>query len=326
MTTPVERAFKELEVIRVRPLSPQGPDSVESQRRTLEETAALVAPPADAVFEPVPALPGLLTTVPESADDRVVLQLHGGGYHIGSTAVQRDLTARIARAAKAKVYGIDYPLAPEHPYPAAVLAARKAYEWLLGQGYAPERIVLTGDSAGGGLALATLVGLRDLGLPLPGAAVVMSPWVDLTNSGESVEGRADRDPVISVPGIRQWAASYLAGADPRDPLASPLYADLTGLPPLLIQVGTEEVLFDDSTRLYVKAAREGVDATLEVAEGMPHVWQIFADFLPEAAAAIENLGRHVLTHVPEGAVTEGVVPYGATPQGAVPQGARPAFA
>ncbi|MFE0105902.1 alpha/beta hydrolase [Streptomyces sp. NPDC059009] len=298
MSTPIERAFAAHEAVRIRPLTPSGPDSVESQRRTLEETAALVAPPADAVFESVPGLPGLLTTVPESAADRVVLQLHGGGYHVGSTAVQRDLTARIARAAGARVYGIDYPLAPEHPFPAAVLAARKAYEWLLAQGYPPERIVLSGDSAGGGLALATLVGLRDLGRPLPAAAVVMSPWVDLTTGGESVEGRAERDPMISVPGIRQWARSYLAGTDPRDPLASPLYADLTGLPPLLVQVGTEEVLFDDATRLYVKAARDGVDATLEVAEGMPHIWQIFAGYLPEAAAAVESLGRHVRAHVP----------------------------
>ncbi len=233
---------------------------------------------------------------PNAAADRAVLYLHGGGYVLGSINTHRDLMSRISRAAGARVLGINYRLAPEHPFPAAVDDAVAAYRWMLGQGLKPQRIAVAGDSAGGGLTVATLLAIRDAKLPTPGAGVCMSPWVDLEGLGASMKTRAAVDPVVQREGLLGMAAAYLAGKNPRTPLAAPLHADLKGLPPLLIQVGNDETLLDDSTRLAEKAKAAGVSVKLEVWPEMIHVWQLFAAFLPEGQQAVEVIGKFVTEH------------------------------
>jgi monoterpene epsilon-lactone hydrolase len=190
-----------------------------------------------------------------AAADRAVLYLHGGGYVLGSITTHRDLIGRISRAAQARVLALNYRLGPEHPFPAAVDDAVAGYRYLLENKFKPARIVVAGDSAGGGLTVAALVAIRDAGLQLPAAGVCMSPWVDLEGKGESMTTRAKADPVVQREGLIGMAQAYLGGKDPRTPLASPLHADLKGLPPLLIQVGDAETLLDDSTRLAEKARR-----------------------------------------------------------------------
>jgi len=225
------------------------------------------------------------------AGDRVLLYFHGGGYQIGSPATLRRMVALLAADAQARVLSVDYRLAPEHPFPAAVDDAVAAYRWLLGGGTDPATVALAGDSSGGGLALATLVALRDAGEPMPAAAFAISPWTDLALTGESLRTRAAAEMMVRPDGMPETAALYLAGADPRHPHASPLYADLRGLPPLLIHVGDAEVVLDDSTRFAARAREAGVDVTLEVWDEMPHVWHAFAGLLPEADQAIARAGR-----------------------------------
>ena len=230
----------------------------------------------------------------------VLLYLHGGAYQVGSPATLRRMIALISAAAQVRVLSAGYRLAPEHPFPAAVDDALTAYRFLLHGGADPAAIAIAGDSAGGGLALATLVALRDAGDPLPAAAVAMSPWTDLALTGESLSTRADVDVMIQPDGMRESAATYLAGADPRHPYASPLYADLHGLPPILIHVGGAEVILDDSTRFAAKARAAGVDVTLEVWDQMPHVWHAFAGLLPESGQAIERIGGWLQSRCPWG--------------------------
>jgi acetyl esterase/lipase len=272
--------------------------SVEEMRAEFDAVAALFPVPADVQRATVSAdgVPAEWQAAPDAASDRVVLYLHGGGYGIGSIASHRHLTARLSRAAEARVLSIDYRLAPEHPFPAAVDDAVTAYRWLLGQGFNPSRIVIAGDSAGGGLTLATLVALRDAGVPLPAAGACISPWVDLEGLGESMTTRAALDPMIQREPLLRTAAAYLGGADPRSPLAAPLYADAAGLPPLLLQVGTSETLLDDSVRFAERATAAGVDVTLEPWEEMIHVWHMFADLLPEGQQAIERMGDFIKKH------------------------------
>lgn len=235
---------------------------------------------------------------PEASDpQRVLLYLHGGGYVIGSIATHRGLASRIAIAAEARLLLIDYRLAPEHPFPAALEDALSAYRWLLAQGVDPRHIAIGGDSAGGGLTLATALSLRDQHEPLPAALFLLSPWTDLTFSGDSIKSRAQRDPVLSI--NDNWLENTYAGDQPlAHPLISPLFADLTGLPPTIIQVGTEEILYDDSSRLAERARRSGMDATLEVWEGMWHVFQGFAPYVPEASQAIGQIGVFLKKHIP----------------------------
>jgi acetyl esterase/lipase len=190
---------------------------------------------------------------------------------------------------------IDYRLAPEHPHPAAVEDAVAAYRFLLQQGISPKRIALAGDSAGGGLVVATLVALRDAGEKLPAAGVSLSPWIDLECLGESMKTKAALDPMVQKEGVLQLAALYLGGKSPRTPLAAPLYADLSGLPPLLIQVGTAETLLDDASRLAERARKAGVNVTYDPWEGMIHVWQLFAPMLDEGKQAIDKLGAFIQT-------------------------------
>ncbi len=230
---------------------------------------------------------------PACRNGAAVLYLHGGGYVIGSIRSHRHLAADIARAAEAAVLLVDYRLAPEHPYAAAVDDAVAAYRWLLERGHAGAAIAIAGDSAGGGLTVASLLSARDAGLPMPAAGVCLSPWTDLTMSGDSHASRRTRDPLVKAADLRRYGAAYLAGTEPTAPLASPLFADLAGLPPLLIQVGDDEVLLDDATELEARAKAAGVDATLEVWSEMIHVWQWFAQRLPEGREAIDRIGAYI---------------------------------
>ena len=226
---------------------------------------------------------------------RVILFLHGGSSNSGSIVSHRTLAGNVALASKARSLLIEYRLAPEHPFPAAVEDAVAAYEWLLAQGCAPSQIVLAGDSAGGTLTLALLIHLRDHNKPMPAAAVCLSPAPDLTFSGESWILNAKKDLMLDARKERKAVEIYLRGADPRAPLASPYFGDLRGLPPLLIQIGSHELLLSDSTRLAEKAKAAGVDVTLEVWPGMQHEWQFAAKILPEGKRAISRIGAFVET-------------------------------
>ncbi len=235
-------------------------------------------------------------TADGSSDSRVVLYFHGGGYIIGSPRTHRPMLAHLSRDSGARVLSLDYRLAPEHPFPAPVEDAVASYRWLLEEGFDPSRIALGGDSAGGGLTVAALVQIRYLGLPVPAAGVCVSPWVDMEGLGESMETRAKADPMIVREGLLLSAKTYLGGADPRAPLAAPLYADLRGLPPLLIQVGDAEVLLDDSTRLAGVAREAGVKVQMDVWDDMIHVWPLFAPILPEGKQAIAQAGEFIKKH------------------------------
>jgi monoterpene epsilon-lactone hydrolase len=230
-------------------------------------------------------------------DDCAILYLHGGCYATGSVETHRDLITRLSVAAAIRVLGLNYRLAPAQPFPAAVEDSAAAYRWLLDLGIEPARIALVGDSAGAGLALAATITIRDEGLALPGAIACISPWVDLAVTGDSMGTKAGDDPIVSREMLLGWAKLYLGDHDPRTPLASPLYADLRGLPPLLIQVGSAEVLLDDATRIAARASAAGVATTLEVWPAMIHVWHTFAPILPEARDAIARLGAFVRTHL-----------------------------
>ncbi|GAB4278432.1 MAG: alpha/beta hydrolase [Candidatus Promineifilaceae bacterium] len=230
-----------------------------------------------------------------SAGSSVILYFHGGGYVLGLTAVHRAWLARLSQATGMRGLAVAYRLAPEHPFPAALDDALTAYRWLLAQGTAPEHILLGGDSAGGGLALALLVALRDAGEPLPAGAFCLSPWTDLALTGASMQSNAAKDPILSADLLGKYAAAYVNGRSPTDPLISPLYADLAGLPPLLIQVGDEETLLDDSTRFVAKARQAGVAATLDCYEGMFHVFPLF-DFLPESKQVLARITQFGNNH------------------------------
>ena len=231
-----------------------------------------------------------------ASDSRVVLYFHGGGYIIGSPRTHRPMLAHLSRDSAARVLSLDYRLAPEHPFPAPVEDAVASYRWLLQEGFDPSRIALGGDSAGGGLTVAALVQIRYLGLPVPAAGVCVSPWVDMEGLGESMETRAEADPMVGRENLMVSAKTYLGGADPRAPLAAPLYADLRGLPPLLIQVGDAEVLLDDSTRLAGIAREAGVKVQMDVWDDMIHVWPLFAPILPEGKQAIAQAGEFIKKH------------------------------
>jgi acetyl esterase/lipase len=227
-----------------------------------------------------------------------MLFFHGGGYNIGSISSYRDFTGRISRASTARVLSVGYRLAPEFLFPAAVDDAVTAYRWLLRQGVPAHRIVLAGDSAGGGLVLAALVRLRDAGDDLPAAAMCVSPSTDLAKEGESMHTKADVDPIVRSDTSMAHALRYVGvKGNLKHPLASPLYADMRGLPPLLILVGANETLLDDSTRVADKARAAGVDVELEIWDDMIHIWPFFAAILPEGQQAIERMGRFARARV-----------------------------
>jgi len=267
-----------------------------AERRAQYERAERVFPtPADVAVEVVsaPERPAEWLRPPGARADAAVLYLHGGGYVIGSPRSHRHLAAAIARAAGTAALLVDYRLAPEHAFPAALEDAVAAYQWLLARGLAPERVVVAGDSAGGGLTVATLLVLRDRALPRPGAGVCISPWVDLTCSGATYATRRDVDPIVTREGVTMMAQAYVGAGDPKASLVSPLYADLRGLPPLLVQVGSDEVLLDDAVGLGERARAAGVDVTLEEWPSMVHVWHWFLPMLDEAQRAIDGIGAFV---------------------------------
>jgi len=272
--------------------------SIKEQRAQMEVSLTQFQLPTDVHCEPINAggVPAEWITTPGVVAERVIYYLHGGGYVMGSVNTHREMVSRLSRAANARVLILNYRLAPENPFPAAVDDSTTAYRWLLSIGVDPTQLVIAGDSAGGGLTVAALVALRDAGEPLPRAGVCISPWVDLECLGESMATKADIDPMVTRDSVLMLAKAYLGDANPRTPLASPLYADLAGLPPLLIQVGTTEALFDDAKRLADRARAAGVDVILEPWDDMIHVWHLFAAILPEGQQAIDRIGEFVRQH------------------------------
>jgi epsilon-lactone hydrolase len=272
---------------------------VNEQRRQLRELLSAQPLPAD-VTVTAAALGGVPTaeiTVDGIEPRHIVLYFHGGVYVIGDAFLSADLAAQVGRRIRGKVISVDYRLAPEHPYPAAVDDALAAYEALLRDGTAPSDVVFAGESAGGGLAIATLVNARDHGLPLPAAAFVMSPYADLTLAGETMETKREADPLLSPQALRARVTDYTAGRDAALGLISPVFADLSGLPPLIIQSGTHEVLLDDAIRLARQAAIADVEVTLDITPGVPHVFQAYYPILDEAAAALDRAGRLLSAHL-----------------------------
>ena len=273
--------------------------SVDEQRRLLRE-AVSAQPLPDDVTVTAHALDGVPTaeiTVDGIEPRHVVLYFHGGVYVIGDAFLAADLASQVGRRTQAKVISVDYRLAPEHPYPAAVDDALAAYDALLRNGHAPSDIVFAGESAGGGLAIATLVNARHRGLPLPAAAFVMSPYVDLTLSGTTIETKREVDPLFTRELLQERVADYTAGQDAALTLISPIFADLSGLPPLIIQAGSHEVLLDDAVRLAQQAATTDVEVTLDITPGVPHVFQAYSAILDEAAAALDRAGQFLSTHL-----------------------------
>jgi monoterpene epsilon-lactone hydrolase len=270
----------------------QPPPSLAERRATFAPAGRPHPVPDDVRVSEGPAggVPAHWLDAPGVDPGRVLVFLHGGGFEFGSVASDGELAARLGRAAGMRVLFPEYRLAPEHPFPAALDDVRAVWDWLrTDQGLSADSIAVAGDSAGGGLSVSLLVALRDAGEAEPAAAVLMSPTVDLTSSGASMTERAGQDPISTPALLQELAAAYLGGADPRTPLASPLFAPLAGLPPLLVLVGTADVLLSDSQRLAAAAAEAGVDVTLHVGEGLPHVYPIMAG-TPEAAQATTQIG------------------------------------
>jgi monoterpene epsilon-lactone hydrolase len=235
-------------------------------------------------------VPGLLTTVAQSRADRCVLYFHGGGYCIGTADLYRDFLWRIAAATRAQVLFFEYRLAPEHPFPAALDDAVAAYRWLAAR-FDRRHIAFAGDSAGGGLLIATMMRLRDEGVELPCAAAALSPWADLALTAESLRSNAGADPMLDPVNMPDLVRNYCAGADPHDPYISPIYGDPVGLPPTLIQAGSDEILRDDAVRVAEKMRAAGCDVELDLWEKMPHVWHLYARLIPEGRRALARIGE-----------------------------------
>ena len=231
---------------------------------------------------------------PADADEKkALIHLHGGGYVTGFVDSHLMMCVPMAKALKRNMLLPEYRLAPAHPFPAALEDSLKTYRWLLAQGIDSQDIVLSGDSAGGGLALATTLSLRDAGEPLPGAVICISPWADLTNRGRSHTANADVESVLRTDVLNEWALYYTDASNLTNPLVSPVYADLRGLPPLLIQVGRDEILLDDSITLAEKAKSTGVDVTLRIWDDMWHAWPVLGDLIPESGMAFEEMKEFV---------------------------------
>ena len=270
-----------------------------AQREVFEQMMSAVPTPDDVETSPTTlgTVPAVSVDIRGSTTHGVVLYFHGGAYAIGTALLAAGLASDIGRRVGARVISVEYRLAPEHPYPAAIEDAVTAYRALLDYGVASTEIVFAGESAGGGLVAATLVALKSTDLPLPAAAYVISPWADLSLTGESLATKAAADPALTPAGLARRARDYLGAQDPRQGAVSPVFADLTGLPPLLIQVGGNEVLLDDSTRLATRAAADGVAVTLDVTPDVPHVFVGFAAMLDEAAEALDRGGLFLRSHL-----------------------------
>lgn len=270
---------------------PPPPTSIEDVRKFGDNLALLSTEPEGVTTEAVDAggVPALWITPADAADGRAILYLHGGGYVIGSVETHRKMCGHYANATGLRILSVDYGLAPENPHPGPVTDAVVAYRWLLDQGYEPANVAISGDSAGGGLTVAALLKLRDDGLPLPAAGVPFSPWTDMTLSGGTYETNAEVDLMLGRDALAGMVAMFLGGADPKDPLASPVFADLAGLPPLYVQVGDEECLLDDSRMLAERAEAAGVEVRLDVFPEMQHVFQLCAGNAPEVDDAFARV-------------------------------------
>jgi monoterpene epsilon-lactone hydrolase len=288
-------ADAEINVIRGLLAAHPRPASLDERRKRLDALGAQYPLPPDVRVEPVDAngVAAEWTTTPEADPTRAILFQHGGGYISGSIDSHRHMIAQAGREARARTLALGYRLAPEHPFPAALDDAIAGYRFLLSQGFAPETIAVAGESAGGGLAVATLVSLHDAGEPLPACAWLSSPWVDLTMTGASIRTKAAVDPLLSEPYLAELAKAYLNGTDPLTPLASPLHADLRGLPPMLIQVGSAEILLDDAVRLAGAAGAADVRVTLEVWPDMIHAWHLFYQQVAAGRRALAAVGAFI---------------------------------
>lgn len=286
--------------LRVRLRKPDAPMSERRARLDRLGGAITAAEGVEVVPEDVHGMHAEWLIPSGAAEDEVILYLHGGAYTAGSCASHRNAVSHIARAAGIRLLLPEYRLAPEHPFPAALEDGLAAWRWLLERGVRPEKVVLAGDSAGGGLALAVMVAARDEGLPLPGAASLISAWTDLAATGGSMKTRNDKDPWFDADEIAPMARNYHQATDPRHPLVSPLYAVLDGLPPLMLQVGDHEVLLNDTTRVAEKAREAGVDVTLRVWPGMWHVWHFFVGRMPEAKQAILEMAAFIEARMADG--------------------------
>ncbi len=287
-----------LEAILRQSAFPAGSD-VNEQRRQLRELLSAQPLPAEVTVTAAALgdIPTAEITVDGTEPRHVVLYFHGGVYVMGDASLAAGLASQVGRRTHAKVSSVDYRLAPEHPYPAAVDDALAAYEALLRGGTAPADIAFAGESAGGGLAIATLVNARDHGLPLPAAAFVMSPYADLTLAGTTMETKGEIDPLLSRESLQARVTDYTSGQDAALGLISPVFADLSGLPPLIIQAGTHEVLLDDAIRLAGQAATADVQVTLDITPGVPHVFQAYYPILDEATAALDRAGQLLSAHL-----------------------------
>ena len=296
---PTSEAFDKLyEVFKEHRLSPEL--GLETLRKEYNNLAVSFPPFDSAVYERVDA-GGIRAEWVDVLEDRpksVLMYLHGGGYVMGTIEMYRNMTAGLAKIGKVRVLSVEYRLAPENKYPAALEDSIKAYKWLLSQGYRAEDIVIGGDSAGGGLTLATLLKIRSLGLELPASAVCISPWTDLALIGKSIKAKAKEDPILSRNLLKYLADCYVGEEGDRcNPFVSPFYADLSGLPPILMMVGEREILLDDAIIFSQKAEYYGVKATMVVAQGMTHIWPFFAPAIPEGKQAINYIGKYISSSI-----------------------------
>jgi epsilon-lactone hydrolase len=283
-------------MLRASPFDPAG--DLREQRPLFEEMVAAAPVPPDVVTSPgrLDGVPVLSVDIAGTTTEGVIMYFHGGFFAIGSAAASVGLAADLARQARMRVVTVDYRLAPEHPYPAAIDDAMAAYRALLDGGQDVAQLALAGESAGANLAVVTLAAIGRAGLPQPGSAVLMSPWADLAATGQSITAKADADPVLTADAVRVRARDYLDGTGASDPAVSPVYGSLAGLPPLLIQAGSHEILLDDAIRLAARAAHDDVAVTLDVVPGVPHVFQAYAAVLDEGEAALTRAGGFLLEH------------------------------
>jgi monoterpene epsilon-lactone hydrolase len=272
--------------------------TIDEWRSGMESLAKLASLPSKTRVEKITlnSIPAEWICAEDAREDRIILYLHGGGYNVGSPNTHRELAANISMASGAKVLLPDYRLAPEHPFPSALEDAISVYRWLLDTGLKGKNIAIVGDSAGGGLSIATSISLRDAGELLPASIDCLSPWTDLEMSGKSIKTHAEIDPMLNLQSLKIMASNYIGDADPRSPLISPIHADLKGISPLLIHVGSDEMLLDDSTRIAEKAKKAGVDITLKIYDQMWHAWHLNARLMPEAKNAIEELSSFIRKH------------------------------
>jgi epsilon-lactone hydrolase len=270
-------------------------DDYRQRRKDMDAGFSQYGIARDVTVEPVTAngVRAEWTSTPQDDRDAALLYVHGGGYVIGSLDSHRHLVSEAGRAAKAWALALDYRLAPEHPFPAAVEDAVSGYRYLLSRGIRPERVAIAGDSAGGGLVVAAMLAMRDAGLTQPACGWCISPWVDMEGIGESMSSKAEADPMVQKAGLLEMAGLYLGGADPRSPMAAPIYADLSGVAPLLIQVGAAETLLDDAIRLAKIAGAADVRVDLQIWPEMVHVWHLFHPELNAGLRAIEAGGAYV---------------------------------